>query len=82
MGILLCILKRKHIGGVRSCYSQVKRIAENLTMNNQRDTSVEVRIGRIFNTYGPWMCLDDGHIVSNFVSHVIRKQPMTVYGDG
>ncbi|KAJ0535593.1 putative UDP-glucuronate decarboxylase [Helianthus annuus] len=51
-------------------------------MNNQRDTSVEVRIGRIFNTYGPWMCLDDGHIVSNFVSQVIRKQPMTVYGDG
>ncbi|MFS7941682.1 putative UDP-glucuronate decarboxylase [Helianthus anomalus] len=73
---LFLIFKLKCLSyvGVRSCYSQVKRIAENLTMNNQRDTSVEVRIGRIFNTYGPWMCLDDGHIVSNFVSQYTLPQ--------
>ncbi|XVE92092.1 hypothetical protein REPUB_Repub01dG0067600 [Reevesia pubescens] len=43
---------------------------------------VQVRIARIFNTYGPRMCLDDGRVVSNFVAQAIRKQPMTVYGDG
>ncbi|TMW82723.1 hypothetical protein EJD97_005137, partial [Solanum chilense] len=43
---------------------------------------MQVRIARIFNTYGPRMCLDDGRVVSNFVAQAIRKQPMTVYGDG
>ncbi|XP_022869536.1 UDP-glucuronic acid decarboxylase 1-like [Olea europaea var. sylvestris] len=68
--------------GVRSCYDEGKRTAETLTMDYHRGAGIEVRIARIFNTYGPRMCLDDGRVVSNFVSQVIRKQPMTVYGDG
>ncbi|KAD7479786.1 hypothetical protein E3N88_02922 [Mikania micrantha] len=68
--------------GVRSCYDEGKRTAETLTMDYHRGDDVEVRIARIFNTYGPRMCLDDGRVVSNFVSQAIRKQPMTVYGDG
>ncbi|XP_019262529.1 PREDICTED: UDP-glucuronic acid decarboxylase 1-like [Nicotiana attenuata] len=68
--------------GVRSCYDEGKRTAETLTMDYHRGAGVEVRIARIFNTYGPRMCLDDGRVVSNFVSQAIRRQPMTVYGDG
>ncbi|XP_052113082.1 UDP-glucuronic acid decarboxylase 1 isoform X2 [Arachis duranensis] len=68
--------------GERSCYDEGKRTAETLTMDYHRGDGVEVRIARIFNTYGPRMCLDDGRVVSNFVAQVIRKQPMTVYGDG
>ncbi|KAF5953809.1 hypothetical protein HYC85_006665 [Camellia sinensis] len=68
--------------GVRSCYDEGKRTAETLTMDYHRGAGVEVRIARIFNTYGPRMCLDDGRVVSNFVSQAIRKQPLTVYGDG
>ncbi|KAJ0735863.1 putative UDP-glucuronate decarboxylase [Helianthus annuus] len=68
--------------GVRSCYDEGKRTAETLTMDYSRNEGVEVRIARIFNTYGPRMCLDDGRVVSNFVSQALRKQPMTVYGDG
>ncbi|KAK3162405.1 hypothetical protein QOZ80_1BG0089160 [Eleusine coracana subsp. coracana] len=68
--------------GVRSCYDEGKRTAETLTMDYHRGGGVEVRIARIFNTYGPRMCLDDGRVVSNFVAQALRKQPMTVYGDG
>ncbi|XP_060201737.1 UDP-glucuronic acid decarboxylase 1 [Lycium barbarum] len=68
--------------GVRSCYDEGKRTAETLTMDYHRGAGVEVRIARIFNTYGPRMCLDDGRVVSNFVAQAIRNQPMTVYGDG
>ncbi|BAF11653.1 Os03g0280800 [Oryza sativa Japonica Group] len=68
--------------GVRSCYDEGKRTAETLTMDYHRGAGVEVRIARIFNTYGPRMCLDDGRVVSNFVAQTLRKQPMTVYGDG
>ncbi|KAI3822637.1 hypothetical protein L1987_10232 [Smallanthus sonchifolius] len=56
--------------GVRSCYDEGKRTAETLTMDYHRGAGVEVRIARIFNTYGPRMCLDDGRVVSNFVSQV------------
>ncbi|XP_034694316.1 UDP-glucuronic acid decarboxylase 1 [Vitis riparia] len=68
--------------GVRSCYDEGKRTAETLTMDYHRGADVEVRIARIFNTYGPRMCIDDGRVVSNFVAQAIRKQPLTVYGDG
>ncbi|CAH9114034.1 unnamed protein product [Cuscuta europaea] len=68
--------------GERSCYDEGKRTAETLTMDYHRGAGVEVRIARIFNTYGPRMSLDDGRVVSNFVAQTIRKQPMTVYGDG
>ncbi|XP_068667546.1 UDP-glucuronic acid decarboxylase 1-like [Aristolochia californica] len=68
--------------GVRSCYDEGKRTAETLTMDYHRGAGVEVRIARIFNTYGPRMSIDDGRVVSNFVAQVLRKQPLTVYGDG
>ncbi|GAA0144802.1 decarboxylase [Lithospermum erythrorhizon] len=68
--------------GERSCYDEGKRVSETLAMDYHRGAGVEVRIARIFNTYGPRMCLDDGRVVSNFVAQAIRKQPMTVYGDG
>eukprot|EP00270_Netrium_digitus_P016296 TRINITY_DN582_c0_g1_i2.p1 TRINITY_DN582_c0_g1~~TRINITY_DN582_c0_g1_i2.p1 ORF type:complete len:414 (+),score=111.71 TRINITY_DN582_c0_g1_i2:152-1393(+) len=68
--------------GVRSCYDEGKRVAETLAMDYHRGLGVEVRIARIFNTYGPRMCLDDGRVVSNFVAQALRKEPMTVYGDG
>ncbi|CAI9274969.1 unnamed protein product [Lactuca saligna] len=68
--------------GVRSCYDEGKRVAETLTMDYHRGLNTEVRIARIFNTYGPRMCLDDGRVVSNFVAQALRKQPLTVYGDG
>ncbi|TYJ45454.1 hypothetical protein E1A91_A02G057000v1 [Gossypium mustelinum] len=68
--------------GVRSCYDEGKRTAETLTMDYHRSLGIEVRIARIFNTYGPRMCIDDGRVVSNFVAQALRKEPMTVYGDG
>eukprot|EP00252_Welwitschia_mirabilis_P013025 TRINITY_DN2878_c0_g1_i1.p1 TRINITY_DN2878_c0_g1~~TRINITY_DN2878_c0_g1_i1.p1 ORF type:complete len:428 (+),score=68.08 TRINITY_DN2878_c0_g1_i1:240-1523(+) len=68
--------------GVRSCYDEGKRTAETLTMDYYRGADVEVRIARIFNTYGPRMCIDDGRVVSNFVAQALRNEPMTVYGDG
>ncbi|GMI69437.1 UDP-GLUCURONIC ACID DECARBOXYLASE 2 [Hibiscus trionum] len=68
--------------GVRSCYDEGKRTAETLTMDYHRGAGVEVRIARIFNTYGPRMCIDDGRVVSNFVAQALRKEPLTVYGDG
>ncbi|KAL8158009.1 UDP-glucuronic acid decarboxylase 2-like [Apium graveolens] len=68
--------------GVRSCYDEGKRVAETLTMDYHRGLNIEVRIARIFNTYGPRMCLDDGRVVSNFVAQALRKEPLTVYGDG
>ncbi|KAF2306114.1 hypothetical protein GH714_012734 [Hevea brasiliensis] len=68
--------------GERSCYDEGKRTAETLAMDYHRGAGVEVRIARIFNTYGPRMCLDDGRVVGNFVAQAIRKQPLTVYGDG
>ncbi|GAV66951.1 Epimerase domain-containing protein [Cephalotus follicularis] len=68
--------------GVRSCYDEGKRTAETLTMDYHRGAGVEVRIARIFNTYGPRMCIDDGRVVSNFVAQALRKEAMTVYGDG
>ncbi|XP_068637560.1 UDP-glucuronic acid decarboxylase 1-like [Aristolochia californica] len=68
--------------GVRSCYDEGKRTAETLTMDYHRGAGVEVRIARIFNTYGPRMSIDDGRVVSNFVAQALRKKPLTVYGDG
>jgi UDP-glucuronate decarboxylase len=56
--------------GVRSCYDEGKRTAETLTMDYHRGANLEVRIARIFNTYGPRMCIDDGRVVSNFVAQV------------
>ena len=68
--------------GVRSCYDEGKRIAETLCFDYQRMNDVEVRVARIFNTYGPRMLPDDGRVVSNFIVQALRSEPLTLYGDG
>ena len=68
--------------GIRSCYDEGKRCAEALFMDYHRSNRVDVRIARIFNTYGPRMALDDGRVVSNFIVQALRGQPLTIYGDG
>jgi dTDP-glucose 4,6-dehydratase len=68
--------------GPRSVYDEAKRFAESLTMAYHRRYGQEVRIARIFNTYGPGMRADDGRVVSNFVTQALRGVPLTVYGDG
>ena len=68
--------------GLRSCYDEGKRFAESLMMAYFRKYKKDIRIARIFNTYGPYMKKDDGRVVSNFVNQAINDQPLTVYGDG
>jgi UDP-glucuronate decarboxylase len=68
--------------GIRSCYDEGKRIAETLTCDYHRQHHVDVRIVRIFNTYGPRMLENDGRVVSNFISQALRGNALTVYGDG
>jgi len=68
--------------GIRSCYDEGKRTAETLMMDYYRQNKVDVRIIRIFNTYGPFMHENDGRVVSNFIVQALRNQDITVYGDG
>ncbi len=68
--------------GVRSCYDESKRYAETLTINYHRKHHLDVRIARIFNTYGPKMEKNDGRVVSNFIIQVLTNQPITIYGTG
>jgi UDP-glucuronate decarboxylase len=68
--------------GIRSCYDEGKRIAETLSFDYHREHSVEIRVARIFNTYGPRMLEKDGRVVSNFIAQSLRGNPLTVYGDG
>ncbi len=68
--------------GPRSCYDEGKRVAETLMMDYHRQHGVDIRIVRIFNTYGPNMTLDDGRVVSNFIVQALKGEPLTVYGDG
>jgi len=68
--------------GVRSCYDEGKRVAETLMMDYHRQNRVDIRIARVFNTYGPRMAVDDGRVVSNFIVQALRGEPLTVYGDG
>ena len=68
--------------GVRSCYDEGKRIAETLCMDYKRMHGTEIRITRIFNTYGPRMLPDDGRVVSNFIVQALRGEALTIYGDG
>lgn len=68
--------------GVRSCYDEGKRAAETLCMDFSRQFEVDVRIARIFNTYGPNMAPDDGRVVSNFIMQALQNKPITVYGTG
>jgi UDP-glucuronate decarboxylase len=68
--------------GIRSCYDEGKRIAETLCADYQRIHGVEVRIMRIFNTYGPNMRSDDGRVISNFIVQALKNEKITLYGDG
>ncbi len=68
--------------GPRSVYDEAKRFGEALTMAHHRRYGTDVRIARIFNTYGPRMRPDDGRVVSNFVTQALRGEPLTIYGDG
>lgn len=68
--------------GIRSCYDEGKRVAETLMMDYHRQNNVDIRIIRIFNTYGPRMAEDDGRVVSNFILQALRNEDITVFGDG
>ncbi len=68
--------------GLRACYDEGKRCAESLVMDYKRRSRVDVRLPRIFNTYGPRMAPDDGRVVSNFVVQALAGEDLTVYGDG
>jgi UDP-glucuronate decarboxylase len=68
--------------GIRSCYDEGKRVAETLAFDYHRQNDVDIRVARIFNTYGPRMLENDGRVVSNFVVQALQGQPLTVYGEG
>lgn len=68
--------------GVRSCYDEGKRCAETLFFDYQRQHGLEVKVARIFNTYGPRMHPNDGRVVSNFVTQALRGEPITIFGEG
>jgi UDP-glucuronate decarboxylase len=68
--------------GIRSCYDEGKRVAETLLFDYHRQNNVDIRVARIFNTYGPRMLENDGRVVSNFISQALRGNALTVYGDG
>jgi len=68
--------------GLRSCYDEGKRVAETLMMDYHRQNKVDIKIIRIFNTFGPRMALNDGRVVSNFILQALRNEDITIYGDG
>lgn len=68
--------------GPRSCYDEGKRVAETLFFDFHRETGTEIRVARIFNTYGPRMSHGDGRVISNLILQALRNEPLTLYGDG
>jgi UDP-glucuronate decarboxylase len=68
--------------GLRSCYDEGKRVAETLMMDYHRQNGVDIRVARIFNTYGPRMAINDGRVVSNFCVQALMGRDITIYGDG
>lgn len=68
--------------GLRSCYDEGKRVAETLMVSYQTQNGVDIRIARIFNTYGPNMSWDDGRVISNFIRDALSNRPITIFGDG
>ncbi len=68
--------------GIRSCYDEGKRVAETLCFDYHRQHNLEIRVARIFNTYGPRMLENDGRVVSNFIAQSLKGKPLTIYGDG
>lgn len=67
---------------IRSCYDEGKRAAETIIMDYNRQYNLKTRIGRIFNTYGPYMDPNDGRVVSNFINQALTNKPITIYGNG
>jgi len=68
--------------GPRSCYDEGKRVAETMMYSYKNQNNVEVRVARIFNTFGPRMHPNDGRVVSNFIIQALQNKPLTIYGDG
>ena len=68
--------------GIRACYDEGKRSAETLFFDFHRQYQTQIKVARIFNTYGPRMSLNDGRVVSNFIVQALRNEPITIYGDG
>lgn len=68
--------------GIRSCYDEGKRVAETLMMDYHRQNKVDIKIVRIFNTYGPRMALNDGRVISNFILQALKNEAITIYGEG
>ena len=68
--------------GPRSVYDEAKRFSEALTMAYYREHKIDIRIVRIFNTYGPRMRMNDGRVVPNFITQALKNEPITIYGDG
>lgn len=68
--------------GIRSCYDEGKRVAETLMMEYNRNNNVDIRIARIFNTYGPNMDKNDGRVISNFINQCLENKDVTIYGEG
>lgn len=68
--------------GTRACYDEGKRVAETLFFDYHRQYNLKIKIARIFNTYGPYMQIDDGRVVSNFIVQALKNEPITVYGEG
>ena len=68
--------------GIRACYDEGKRTAETLFFDYHRQYSVDIRVARIFNTFGPRMALNDGRVVTNFIAQALQNKPISVYGDG
>jgi len=68
--------------GIRACYDEGKRAAETLFIDSYRTNKTDIRVARIFNTYGSRMSIDDGRVVSNFIVQALQNKPLTVYGDG
>ena len=68
--------------GLRSCYDEGKRVAETLMMDYHRQNQVDIRLVRIFNTYGPRMHINDGRVVSNFIVAALKEEPLEIFGDG
>ena len=68
--------------GIRACYDEGKRAAETLFFDYHRQHGLDIRVARIFNTFGPRMKLNDGRVITNFISQALQNQPITIYGDG
>ena len=74
--------KCKPYRGIRACYDEGKRASETLFFDYHRQHGVDIRVVRIFNTFGPRMAINDGRVISNFIVQALKNEPITIYGDG